>query len=77
MENEKVFASGLIFKKKNEKAPDFVKGSLSVKVDEFIEFLKKNESNGWVNIDLKESKGGKYYAELNTWKPKSNIEEPF
>jgi hypothetical protein len=31
-------------------------------------FLQQHEKpDGWVNIDLKESKGGKLYAELNTW----------
>jgi hypothetical protein len=68
---DKIFASGLIFKMK-EKAPDYVKGSLSIKVDEFIDFLKANESKGWVNIDLKVSKDGKPYAELNTWKPETD-----
>ena len=67
---EKIFADGLIFKKPSEKAPDFVKGNLSFKVEEFKKFLDENINNGWVNIDLKESSGGKYYAELNTWKPK-------
>lgn len=72
----KNFTDGLIFKKPRENAPEFIKGSLSVKVDDFIEYLKKNESNGWVNIDLKVSKEGKYYAELNDWKPNTQDNEP-
>ena len=27
---------------------------------------------GWVNIDLKQSQNGKYYAEQNTWKPSND-----
>ena len=71
---EKTFAEGLIFKLPSEKALDFVKGSLSIKVDEFIAFLEKNAKNGWVNVNLKLSKGGKAYAELDTWEPKGKQE---
>lgn len=71
MENkDKVFADGLIFKGPRENAPDFVKGSLSIKVEEFKQFLDAHVTNaGWVNLDIKESKGGKLYCELNTYKP--------
>ncbi len=70
---EKIFANGLMFKRPNEKAPDFVKGSLSIKTDEFIKFLNENSSDGWVNLDLKESQNGKLYFELNTWKPEDKF----
>lgn len=63
----KIFANGLMFKRPRENAPEFVKGSLSIKIDEFITFLKQHEKKGWVNLDLKESKGLKLYFELNTW----------
>lgn len=69
MAEEKVFAKGLIFKAPRPKAPSYVKGSLSVKVDEFKAFLDEHTKNGWVNINLKEAKSGKYYAELDTWVP--------
>jgi len=69
MENPpKVFADGLVFKKPRVGAPDFVKGAISVKVQEFTTFLKKYDNNGWVNIDLKMSKEGKLYCELNNFK---------
>ena len=71
---DKVFANGLIVKR-NENAPAFVTCSLSVKVEEFIAFLSDNESNGWVNLSVKQSQGGKYYAELDTWKPKAQEQE--
>ena len=67
---EKIFANGMIFKAPRENAPDFVKGSISIKVDDFIAFLQAHNTNsGWVNIDLKESQSGKFYAELNQYKP--------
>tara|TARA_R110002020_G_scaffold57074_4_gene157313 strand:+ start:78 stop:389 length:312 start_codon:yes stop_codon:yes gene_type:complete len=68
MSEEKVFIDGMIVKR-NERAPDFVLCNLSVKVAELIPFLQKHESNGWVNIQCKVSKGGKHYAELDTWQP--------
>lgn len=75
MENEKVFASGIIFKRPRDGAPDFVKGSISIKVDEFSEFIKKHDNDGWINLDLKLSKGDKLYLELNTWKPETKSDE--
>ena len=72
MDNNKpdpVFADGFIFKRPREGAPDFVKGALSIKVDEAIAFLQKHNNAGWVNLDLKNSQGGKLYLQLNDWKP--------
>jgi hypothetical protein len=67
---EKIFADGLIVKQPRENAPEFVMGSLSVKVEEFKHFLDAHVTNaGWVNIDLLVGKSGKPYAALNTYKP--------
>jgi len=66
---EKVFADGFIFKR-SEKAPDFVVGNISVKNEDAIAFLKKHEKNGWTNLQVKTSKEGKYYIELDTFEPK-------
>ena len=74
MSNETSFADGFIFKRK-ENAPDFVVGSQSIKVEEAIAFLQANQKNGWVNLDIKQSKGGKYYCQLDTWQPKPKSEK--
>ena len=74
-QKEKVFAEGFMFKRKDT-APEFVIGSQSIKVDEAIAFLQLHQKNGWVNLDLKKSKGGKYYYELDTWVPKKQEESP-
>lgn len=71
---EKVFAEGIIFKR-NEKAPDFVVGAMSVKVEEAVPFLQANAKNGWVNLQVKQSQAGKYYIELDTFEPKSQPSE--
>jgi hypothetical protein len=69
MAEEKTFADGFLFKRK-EAAPDFVVGGLSLKVEEVVPFLKKHAKNGWVNLDIKQARSGNYYVELDTWAPK-------
>ncbi|QDP48511.1 MAG: hypothetical protein Tp158DCM1228761_13 [Prokaryotic dsDNA virus sp.] len=69
MAEEKIFADGFSFKR-NDNAPEFVVGKQSIKVDEAIAFLKANAKNGWVNLDIKQAKGGNYYCELDTWEAK-------
>lgn len=61
------FPTGLFFSRK-PKTPDFVIGKISVHVEDFIKFLKA-EGTEYVNMDIKISKGGKYYVEVDTWKP--------
>jgi hypothetical protein len=68
MADEKVFADGFVFKR-NPNAPEFVVGRMSIKVDDAIKFMKDNQDNGWVNVQIKQSKGGQFYTELDTWKP--------
>lgn len=70
MKDEKIFADGFSFKR-NENAPDFVIGRLSIKLDDAISFLKGNEKNGWVNLNIKTARSGNHYIELDTFEPKS------
>ncbi|QDP56288.1 MAG: hypothetical protein GOVbin3009_55 [Prokaryotic dsDNA virus sp.] len=74
MSQDKVFADGFLFKRR-ENAPDFVIGNISVKVDEAITFLKDNQKNGWVNLNVLNSKGGKPYVELDQFVPKKKETE--
>ena len=74
MSQDKVFADGFLFKRR-ETAPDFVIGNISVKVDEAITFLKNNQKNGWVNLNVLNSKGGKPYIELDQFVPKKKEAE--
>mgnify|MGYP003333693794 CR=1 FL=1 len=64
------FVNGLIVKAPHEKAPDFVKASISIKVADLGQWLREKYKAGeeWVNIDVKESKGGKWYAAVSTYK---------
>jgi hypothetical protein len=69
MSDDKIFAAGLFYKAPHERAPEFVKGSISIKVEEFTAFLQEHVSDdGWVNLSVKESRGGKLYCELDQYK---------
>jgi hypothetical protein len=67
-QDEKIFAEGFSFKR-NEKAPDFVVGRLSLKVDDAIAFIRDHQKNGWVNLNIKTARSGNHYVELDTYEP--------
>ena len=71
------FVEGLIVKPPHERAPDFVKAQISIKVADLGVWLREKHKAGeeWVNADVKVSKGGKWYAAVSTFKPKPK-EEP-
>lgn len=66
---ERVFADGFSFKR-NESAPDYVVGRLSLKVEDAVAFIKKHaNSNGWVNLSIMYGRTGNPYVELDTYEP--------
>lgn len=66
---EKQFVQGMFYREPSINAPKWIKGNLSFRVKEFTEFLMAQEDErGWVNIDIKESKKGTIYCELNNYK---------
>lgn len=64
------FVDGLIVKAPHANAPDFIKCKLAIKRDELIAWLQGQDE--WVNLDVKSSKGGKWYASVDNWKPNQN-----
>lgn len=70
MADEIEFVNGLIVKAPHQNAPDFVKCAISIKVADLSAWLA-GKSDEWINIDVKESRGGKWFATVNTWKPGS------
>jgi hypothetical protein len=76
MADEIQFVDGLIVKAPHENAPSFVKASISIKVADLGNWLRAKHKAGeeWVNVDVKESKGGKWYAAVSTFKPKERQE---
>ncbi len=76
MTENKEFAKGIYFKRPTEGSPEWVKGKMSIKLDEAIAFLKEAEGE-WMNLDLLQSKDGtKLYFAVNTWKPETKAEYP-
>ena len=66
----KVYVNGMFVKTQQTNYGDIIK--LSVKADDVIEFLKTNQQNGWVSIDLlqkrePDEKGRTHTAVLNNW----------
>jgi hypothetical protein len=68
------FADGLLVKPPHENAPDFVKANISIKRDDLIAWLQKRPEV-WLNLDVKVSRAGRWYASLNNWKPKPKADD--
>ena len=70
------FVDGLIFKRPHAKAPKFVLGNISIKKAELIAFIEAQDNGSeWLNIDVKESRQGKIYCALNTYKKSTEVED--
>lgn len=63
--NDKQFINGLLAYKPRDTAPDFIKANILVYRDDLIRWLETQGEK--IKIDLKESRKGKWYAELNTY----------
>jgi hypothetical protein len=76
MADEIQFVDGLLVKAPHANAPDFVKAAISIKVEALGMWLREKHKAGeeWVNIDVKVSKAGKWYASVSTFKPKAKEE---
>ena len=70
MADEIEFVNGLIVKPPHANAPDFVKCAISIKIDDLKDWLENRPEEEWINIDVKESKGGKWYAAVSHFRPK-------
>ena len=73
--NEVEFVNGLIAKAPHQNAPEFVKAKLSIKRVDLVDWLMSSQDE-WINIDIKESKSGKWYAEVDNWKPEPQGQQP-
>ena len=69
MPADKEFADGIYVKAPHENAPDFVKFRISLKREDVIQWLSKKDGE-CINLDVKESQGGKWYCQVDTWEPK-------
>ena len=75
MAEEKIFADGFSFKKRDN-APDFVVGRLSIKKEDAVAWLEQHANkDGWVNININQAKSGNYYCEKDTFEPTAKKQE--
>ncbi len=65
------FAQGIYFKRPAPTSPGFVKGKISIKVEDFVPFLEETKNSaGYVNLDLLLAKDGeKLYLKVDRWEP--------
>jgi len=77
--DKKEFCKGLYFNETdltknietNEK--QFIFFKVSIRKKELIEYLEsQNNDDDWTNIDVKRSRTGKFYGEVNTYKPRED-----
>lgn len=78
MAEEKVLPKGIRFFDRNEKAPDFVLGSMVITLNELVQFGKDNpdllsdyQGQKQLKLELLKSKKGGIYAVVNDYKPKA------
>ena len=66
----KNYAKHIYFNEPRQNAPQFVIGSISVKVAEFIEWAQSVgwSDKGYINLDVLRSKDGKPYVAVNDYK---------
>jgi hypothetical protein len=74
------FADGFFYKDKNANAPEWIDGRIVIKVDEFgvwyMKWRQQNPEEAWLSFDLKTSRDGKKYAQINTYKKLGMTEKP-
>lgn len=71
-----IFADGFRFDRPRDGAPEFIKGRLSVRAEQAIPFIQAHANErGYVNLDLKVSKEGKLYLQLDNWNPPAKAED--
>lgn len=70
-------ARGIYFDRPRDGAPSFVKGRMSIKLEDAMPMLHEHaNSKGYVNFDLLQSKDGtKLYFTINTWQPKEETQQ--
>ena len=68
------FPEGLSIYQPHQNAPDFIKGNLVI-TNDFIAYFNANQKQGKMRFTLKLSKGGKLYAEVDTWEKPTTIPE--
>ena len=54
----------------NDKPLDFILAGVRIpNIDEFCKWAKTQSTDGSINFDIKRSKGGNLYGEVDDWRP--------
>lgn len=79
MDKETKFVDGMRWFDARESAPEFIKGTISIDPKKLVAYLRENaqymDKKGYMRITMKESKGGKIYFQLDTWKKPEQVTE--
>jgi len=67
------FLNGFMVKEAHPNSPDFIKCKVSINIPSITEAFAEFD-NEWINLDIKRSKEGKLYAQVDEWKPESSEE---
>tara|TARA_R110002020_G_scaffold302499_1_gene517849 strand:- start:895 stop:1158 length:264 start_codon:yes stop_codon:yes gene_type:complete len=62
------FPDGLILKHPHPNAPEFIRAKMSIVRKDLIKWLESRDED-WINCDIKLSKSGSLYAQVDDWKP--------
>ena len=70
------FMGGFFAEKPRDGRPDWVKATIDVDLDSAIAFLEKKKLDGEqkIKFEVRESKGGKFCAAIDLWKPNSGVD---
>lgn len=68
---DKKYLTGLFIKSPHQNAPDFVLGQISIKREDLIKELQ-GMSDEWINLDVKKSKEGEVYGQINTYQKQNS-----
>lgn len=75
MTDKTPFVDGLRVYAPHERAPDFVKGAIVIEREKLAAWLA-TQTEDKIRIDIKESRGGNWYAAVSTYKPGAKKEPP-
>lgn len=62
------FLDGFWVEKPHPNAPSFILAKVSLNVEKLQKALKESGEK-FINLDIKESKEGTFYAQIDEWKP--------
>lgn len=75
-----VFVSGIYLNKVSDSAPSFIITNQSIHLETLYKWIQENkglaDEKGYVKIVGKESKEGKRYFQVDSWKPTKQAETP-